>query len=154
MDLTLHVDLERVKEQGVAPDTEMVEVIRKRCSGEGVDVAFEMSGSNQALNTAIAATRRGGDIILFGISTGDFTLTDFQNIIMQGKTLHSIVGRKVFQTWYIMSNLLQAKSHQLQDKIYDVILNRGQGTIVPFDKFDRDVFNRIVQQHPKVIFKF
>jgi len=154
VDLTLHVDLERVKEQGVAPDTEMVEVIRRRCSGEGVDVAFEMSGSNQALNTAIAATRRGGDIILFGISTGDFTLTDFQNIIMQGKTLHSIVGRKVFQTWYIMSNLLQAKSHQLQDKIYDVILNRGQGTIIPFDKFDRDVFNRIVQQHPKVIFKF
>ena len=143
-----------MKEKGVGPDCEMVEVIKKQCSGEGADIAFEMSGSNQALNTAIAATRAGGDIILFGLSSGDYTLTDFQSIIMQGKTLHSIVGRKVFQTWYIMSNLLQSKSLQLQDKIYDVILNRGQGTIVPFEKFDRDVFNRIIQQHPKVILKY
>jgi threonine 3-dehydrogenase len=154
VDLALHVDQEQMKEPGTAPDREMVEVIRTRSAGQGVDVAFEMSGSNRALNTAIAATRPGGDIILFGLSAGDYTLTDFQNIILQGKTLHSIVGRKVFQTWYIMNNLLKSKSHNLQDNIYEVILNRGQGTIVPFDKFDREVFGRVIQQHPKVILKY
>jgi len=154
VDLALHVDLELVKEQGALPDAEMVEVIRKRCLGEGVDVAFEMSGSNQALNTAIAATRAGGDIILFGLSAGDYTLPDFQSIIMHGQTLHGIVGRKVFQTWYTMSNLLKSKSHELQDKIYEVILNRGQGTLVSFDKFDRDAFDRVIRQHPKVILRY
>ena len=143
-----------MEEQGVAPDTEIVEGIRKRCFGNGVDVALEMSGSNQALNTAIAATRAGGDIILFGLSAGNYTLTDFQSIIMHGKTMHGIVGRKVFQTWYIMSNLLKSKAHKLQDKIYEVILNRGQGTIVSFDKFDPDVFGQTIQQHPKVIMKY
>lgn len=154
VDLTITVDKEKQNETGVAPDREIVEAIRKRCSGEGVDVAFEMSGSNQALNTAISASRAGGDVILFGLSAGDFTLTDFQNIILQGKSLHSIVGRRVFQTWVIMNNLLKSKVHKMQDKIYEIILNKGQGTIVPFHTFDRDGFDRTIRQHPKVIFKY
>jgi threonine 3-dehydrogenase len=154
VDLTLAVDKEKQNITSLAPDSEIVEAIRKRCFGEGVDVALEMSGSNQALNTAIAATRAGGDVILFGLSAGDFTLTDFQNIILHGKSLHSIVGRRVFQTWYIMSNLLKSKVHKLQDKIYEIILNKGQGTVVPFHQFDRDGFDRIIQQHPKVILKY
>ena len=121
---------------------------------EGVDVAFEMSGSNQALNTAIASTRAGGDVILFGVSSGDFTLTDFEQIIMLGKTLHSVVGRKVFQTWYIVNNLLTSKGHDLQDKIYEVILNKGEGTVFPFHKFDREPFEQAIKTNPKTILKY
>lgn len=154
VDLTLAVDKEKPNETGSAPDSEISQAIRKQCCGRGVDVAFEMSGSNQALNTAIAATRAGGDVILFGLSAGDFTLTDFQNIILQGKSLHSIVGRRVFQTWYIMNNLLKSKVHKLQDKIYEIILNKGEGTIVPFHGFEPNGFGKAIRQHPKVILKY
>ncbi|MCH8157736.1 MAG: zinc-binding dehydrogenase [Nitrospinae bacterium] len=142
------------KESGCGPDLEIVEAIRKRCFGEGVDVAFEMSGSNQALNTAIAATRAGGDIILFGLSTGDYTLTNFHEIVLYGKSMHSVVGRKVFQTWYTVSNLLMSKGHNLQEKIYDVILNKGEGTVFPFHQFDRDSFEKAIQDHPKIILQY
>ena len=137
-----------------APDLEVVESIRKRCFGEGVDVAFEMSGSNQALNTAIASTRAGGDIILFGLSAGDYTITNFQEIILYGKSMHSVVGRKVFQTWYTMRNLLTSKEHNLQDRIYDVILNKGDGTVMPFHQFDQGVFEQAIQEHPKIVLKY
>jgi threonine 3-dehydrogenase len=137
-----------------APDLEVVEAIRKRCFGEGVDVAFEMSGSNQALNTAIASTRAGGDIILFGLSAGDYTITNFQEIILYGKSMHSVVGRKVFQTWYTMRNLLTSKEHNLQDRIYDVILNKGDGTVMPFHQFDQGVFEQAIQEHPKIVLKY
>ena len=137
-----------------APDLEVVEPIRKRCFGEGVDVAFEMSGSNQALNTAIASTRAGGDIILFGLSAGDYTVTNFQEIILYGKSMHSVVGRKVFQTWYTMRNLLTSKEHNLQDRIYDVILNKGDGTVMPFHQFNRDSFEQAIQEHPKIVLKY
>ena len=63
-------------------------------------------------------------------------------------------GRRVFQTWYILSNLLQSKGHDLQDKIYDVILNRGEGTVVPFADFDPVRFEQSIQAHPKIIFKY
>ncbi len=137
-----------------APDLEVVESIRKRCFGEGVDVAFEMSGSNQALNTAIASTRAGGDIILFGLSAGDYTVTNFQEIILYGKSMHSVVGRKVFQTWYTMRNLLTSKKHNLQDRIYDVILNKGDGTVMPFHQFNRDTFEQAIQEYPKIVLKY
>ncbi|MFQ5451564.1 MAG: zinc-binding dehydrogenase [Nitrospinaceae bacterium] len=153
-DLTLGVSLENRGKSGVGPDPEIVASIRKRCYGEGTDVVFEMSGSNQALNTAIQSVRAGGDIILFGLSAGDFTLTDFQRIIMLGKNMHSVVGRKVFQTWYIMNNLLQSKYLDLQDKIYDVILNRGRETVVPFREFDPKGFGRLIQRYPKIILKY
>lgn len=153
VDLPLQVE-KTAGDVGVGPDAEIVARIRDECFGAGVDVAFEMSGSNRALNTAIAATRAGGDIILFGLSAGDFTLTDFQQIVMHGKTLHSVVGREVFQTWYTMSNLLMSKGHDLQDKIYDVILNKGEGTLFPFHEFDREQFEAAIQNHPKIIFRF
>jgi threonine 3-dehydrogenase len=137
-----------------APDLEVVEAIRKRCFGEGVDVAFEMSGSNQALNTAIASTRAGGDIILFGLSAGDYTITNFQEIILYGKSMHSVVGRKVFQTWYTMRNLLTSKEHNLQDRIYDVILNKGDGTVMPFHQFNRNAFEQAIQEYPKIVLKY
>lgn len=135
-------------------DRAVAEAIRRSCFGEGVDVAMEMSGSNQALNTAIAATRAGGDIILFGLSAGDYVIANFQEIILHGKTLHGVVGRKVFQTWFIVNNLLQSKSCRLQEKIYDVILNRGQGTIVPFLQFEKKAFERAIQERPKIILKY
>ena len=154
VDLTIRVDMEKSAAAGPAPDRDMAEAIRAHCSGRGVDVAYEMSGSNQALNTAIESVRPGGDVILFGLCGGDFTLSNFQQVIMHGKTLHGIVGRRVFQTWHIMRNLLESKHHDLQDKIYEVILNRGEGTLVPFHEFDRDRFGQLIRQHPKIVLKY
>jgi len=150
-DAVLKVDTEK---PGPGPDADLAESIRKLCYGEGVDVAMEMSGSNQALNTAIESTRAGGDIILFGLSSGDYTLPDFERIILYGKTLHGVVGRKVFQTWYIVSNLLMSKKHGLQEKIYDVILNGGKGTVFPFREFDAGKLEAAMKAHPKIVFSY
>jgi threonine 3-dehydrogenase len=152
VDAVIKVDREQAS--GAAPDAALAEAIRKQCMGEGVDVAMEMSGSNQALNTAIEAARPGGDIILFGLSGGDYTLTEFQNVILYGKTLHGVVGRKVFQTWFIVRNLLMSTKHPLQEKIYEVILNRGEGTIFPFHRFEVEKLEATMKEYPKIMFDY
>lgn len=154
LDLPIHISRSPAQANSYQPDLDIARIIREKCYGEGVDVAMEMAGSNQALNTAIASTRAGGDIILFGLSAGDYTLSNFQEIIMYGKSLHSVVGRRVFQTWYILSNLLKSGGHNLQDKIYEVILNKGEGTVIPFHSFERKAFEKSIQKYPKVIFKY
>ncbi|MEK9630158.1 MAG: alcohol dehydrogenase catalytic domain-containing protein [Nitrospinota bacterium] len=154
LDIPIQIHRSKNSNNSYEPEIEIVNMIREKCYGEGVDVAMEMSGSNQALNTAIASTRAGGDIILFGLSSGDYTLSNFQEIIMYGKSLHSVVGRRVFQTWYILSNLLKSKGHNLQEKIYEVILNRGEGTVIPFHSFEKNSFEKQIQKYPKVIFKY
>jgi len=154
VDLPLKVNRLTSPTNSVAPDPELVDQIKQACMGEGVDVALEMSGSNQALNNAIASTRAGGDIILFGLSSGDYTLTDFHQIIMYGKSMHSVVGRKVFQTWFTMSNLLMSKGHDLQDKIWEVILNKGEGTLLLFKDFEPGTFEQAIKSHPKIVLKY
>jgi len=42
--------------------------IRELTGGEGVDVAFEVVGSESALRTCLAATRRGGRVVLVGLA--------------------------------------------------------------------------------------
>ncbi|CAL9326023.1 2,3-butanediol dehydrogenase [Streptomyces sp. SudanB52_2052] len=44
------------------------ERIRELTGGEGVDVAFEAVGSESALRTCLAATRRGGRVVLVGLA--------------------------------------------------------------------------------------
>jgi len=122
--------------------------------GVGVDVALEMSGSNAALNTAISAVRRGGHVILFGLKSGDAVIEDFDRVIVDGISLHSVVGRRIFETWHITRNLLESRDPNIHDLIWNVMLNRGQGTIESFAEFDRDRFEKQINTHPKVLLKF
>ena len=122
--------------------------------GVGVDVAMEMAGFNSALNNAIKMTRRGGHVVMFGVKTGDAVIEDIHRVVMNGLQLHGVVGRQIFKTWELTRNLLENRSNGIQDAIYDVILNGGQDTLVDFDTWQRDDFERRIKAHPKVVLRF
>ena len=58
--------------------------IRKLTDGVGVDVALEMTGINSSVNNAIHCVRRGGDVILFGLKSGDAVIENFDRVIVDG----------------------------------------------------------------------
>ncbi|MBI2893106.1 MAG: zinc-binding dehydrogenase [Deltaproteobacteria bacterium] len=135
-------------------DPGLAREVRGITGGVGVDVAMEMSGTNASLNNAIAIVRRGGDVILFGLKSGDAVIEDFDRVIIDGISLHSVVGRRIWETWHITKNLLESRDPNIHDLVYDVILNRGQGTICPFRSFDAASFEKQIQTYPKVVLKF
>jgi threonine 3-dehydrogenase len=135
-------------------DPEIVSAVKAACPPEGADVAFEMAGPESSVNNAVQSVRRGGDVILFGIKAGAFQIQDFDRIILNGVTLHTVVGRRIFQTWYVTKGLLESKTNGIQEKIHDVILKGGEGTIVPIASFEKDSFERTISAHPKVLLKF
>jgi L-iditol 2-dehydrogenase len=47
------------------------DVLLARTNGRGVDVAFEVAGTAEAIETAIATTRPGGRVVLVGIPSDD-----------------------------------------------------------------------------------
>ncbi|MEK7124362.1 MAG: alcohol dehydrogenase catalytic domain-containing protein, partial [Patescibacteria group bacterium] len=51
--------------------------ILEMTDGRGADVAMEMAGPNSSVNTALEITRRGGQVVLFGLKDGDFTIPKF-----------------------------------------------------------------------------
>jgi threonine 3-dehydrogenase len=135
-------------------DPELVASVRKLTDGVGVDVALEMSGQNQSVNNAINLVRRGGDVILFGLKGGEAVIEDFERLIVDGISLHSVVGRRIFETWHITRNLLESRDPNIHDLIWNVILDQGRGTVVDFAKYDRDQFEERITQHPKVLLRF
>ncbi|MBR4163594.1 MAG: L-threonine 3-dehydrogenase [Solobacterium sp.] len=74
---------------------------------EGFDVGLEMSGSQTALNDMIHLMKHGGNIALLGLQDTDATV-DLETVIFNGLNLKGIYGRKVWDTWYKMTTMLQA----------------------------------------------
>ncbi|MSP17370.1 MAG: theronine dehydrogenase [Myxococcales bacterium] len=135
-------------------DPELVKRIRALTDGVGVDVALEMSGQNASVNNAIQAVRRGGDVILFGLKSGDAVVEDLDRVIVNGISLHSVVGRRIFETWHITRNLLESREPNIHDLIWEVILNRGEGTVSDFARFDASAFEEQITKYPKVLIRF
>lgn len=137
--------------QSYIHDAAITEEVRHLTGGVGVDVTIEMSGATAALNTAIAAARRGGNVILFGIRSGDAIIEHIDRVIVDGISLHSVVGRRIWETWHITRNLLEARNSDIQERVYEVILNSGRDCIVKASDFSRDSFGTLIDTHPKVI---
>jgi threonine 3-dehydrogenase len=78
--------------------------------GGGADVVLELSGAEPSINLGLEAARRGAVMSLLGLPKGkSVTIRDYTNdLIFKGLTLHAIVGRRVFDTWIKMLDLLAA----------------------------------------------
>jgi threonine 3-dehydrogenase len=122
--------------------------------GVGVDVAMEMAGHHSSLNNAIRITRRGGDVVLFGVRNGDAVVEDAHRLVMNGLNLHGVVGRQIFDTWNKVRGLLEARDNGIQDAVWNTILAGGEGTVIDIRDWDRATFEGMIQQHPKVVIRF
>ena len=137
-----------------AYNPEVVAEILKITNGLGVDVSFEMAGFNSSFNNALMATRRGGNVILFGIKTGDFILQDYNRLIVRGLTLHAVIGRQIWKTWETTRKLMESIDNGIQEKIFNIILNRGEGTILPIAEYSKERFEKMMAEHPKFLIQF
>ncbi len=137
-----------------AHNQEVTDEIVRLTGGVGVDVSFEMSGFNSSANNCLFATRRGGDVILFGIKTGDFVFEDYNRLIVRGLTLHAVVGREVFATWETTRALLERTENGIQEKLFNVMLNGGTGSILPFTEYTKERFEEMMRVNPKILLQF
>ena len=136
-----------------ARDQAVVERILALTNGIGADVSLEMSGYNSSLNTAIHSTRRGGTVVLFGVKNGDMVLEDYNALILRGISMHAVVGRRVWDTWKTTQKLLENRRNGIADKIYDVILQKGKGSILPLAEYENDAFAEKLKEYPKLLFR-
>lgn len=90
--------------------------------GGGVDVVLEMSGSAPAYDDAGKLVKNGGQIMLLGIPSRPLASFDIGNyVIWKGVTMRGIFGRRMFDTWYTMLDLLAANKSGLKAKLEKII---------------------------------
>jgi threonine 3-dehydrogenase len=102
--------------------------------GGGVDVVLEMSGSEAAYDDAGTIVKNGGQIVLLGIPSRPLSSFDVgKYIVWKGVTMRGIFGRRMFDTWYTMLDLLAADKSGLKAKL-DKVVARAP---VALDDFER-----------------
>ncbi len=133
-------------------DPAVIDRIMELTYGKGVDVSLEMAGPFSSVNNAIDATRRGGEVVFFGIKDGDLTIPKFNRTIVRGLTMHCVIGREIFKTWQTSQRVLSNKDNGIQDAIWNTILKGGKDTIIPFSTFTPESFEASMSAHPKIVF--
>lgn len=84
--------------------------VKEHTSGYGADIVLELAGVPQAIHEGFAMLRKGGRFSAFGlISDSSVTLNYNDDIVFKGCQIHGISGRKMFDTWYRVRNLLASK---------------------------------------------
>jgi threonine 3-dehydrogenase len=81
------------------------DIVKELGMREGFDVGLEMSGSTDALENMLENMFHGGKIALLGL-LGQGAI-DWDYVIFNGLTLKGIYGRRMFETWYKMTSMIQ-----------------------------------------------
>jgi threonine 3-dehydrogenase len=108
-------------------DPGMRRAILELVGDAGPDVFLEMSGSGAALESGLSLLRHGGRAAILGISAGKVTLDVSELIVLKGITVLGIFGRKIWETWYQMQQLVKDRRVDLAPIISHV---------VPFERFE------------------
>jgi len=92
----------------VNPEKESLATVQKELGmKEGFDVAMEMSGSPSALDAILDNMFHGGKIALLGILPDQIPM-DWNKVVFNMLTIKGIYGRKMFETWYKMTAMVQS----------------------------------------------
>ncbi|HTQ45471.1 MAG TPA: L-threonine 3-dehydrogenase [Polyangiaceae bacterium] len=82
------------------------ERISQLTDGRGLDGVLEMSGHPGAVRDGLAALRMGGRLSMLGLPTEPYDLDWNRLVIFKGVTVHGIIGRRMYDTWYQMDQLM------------------------------------------------
>ena len=91
-----------------ATQSDLVDEIKRRTRGDGVNVLLEMSGSGAAIDLGLQLVRNGGRAALLGIPADNVNLNLAERIIFKGLTVLGINGRRMFETWYQTEALVRS----------------------------------------------
>ncbi len=81
--------------------------LRAATDGDGVDVVLEMSGAEAALHAGLKALTNGGRISLLGTHARPATIDVSAEMIFNGIRVYGITGRRMWETWYRTTALLE-----------------------------------------------
>lgn len=100
-----------------ATDPNWIKKVKDHTRGDGPDVLLEMSGSPHAIDDGFKALRMGGTAALLGIPSRPISFDLSNHVIFKGATVLGVNGRRMFETWYQMEEMLLSGRLELNDII-------------------------------------
>ncbi|WP_217218461.1 L-threonine 3-dehydrogenase [Deinococcus peraridilitoris] len=85
---------------------DVVRTVRDATRGNGVDALLEFSGNQTAIRQGFGALTYGGHASMLGIPAGAIEFDLANDIVFKAATVIGISGRKMFETWYQVRELV------------------------------------------------
>src|SRR6185436_3258439 len=84
------------------------QAVQRATGNLGVDVVLEMSGVPSAIHQAFKLVRVGGQVQMLGIPAKPMEVDFATEIIFKGITMYGVVGRRMYDTWLLMTRFLRS----------------------------------------------
>jgi threonine 3-dehydrogenase len=123
---------------------DVVAAVLDATDGRKADALLEFSGAEPAIRQGFQLLRDGGEAALLGIPDRPIELDWANDLVFKGVTVRGIVGRRLWETWYSVRDLLQAGLVNLQplvthrfaladfDQAMDTMQSGQSGKVVMF----------------------
>ncbi len=82
--------------------------------GAGVDVIGEFSGNKKAIEQAFKYIKPGGGISMLGIPSSNIEIDFASDVIFKGIHIYGVVGRRIYDTWYQVKDLIHSGKLHLE----------------------------------------
>ncbi|MGE4483962.1 MAG: alcohol dehydrogenase catalytic domain-containing protein [Oscillospiraceae bacterium] len=111
--------------------TDVLDEVMRLTGGNGVDVVFEMSGALHLYNLGIDCLSKGGTLVSVGLFNEPVVIEDYNSrVIRSERTLTSVFGRLMFETWAVTKEFLS---------LGRIDLDRYIGAVLPLEEFGHGV---------------
>lgn len=96
---------------------DVVAEVLKVTDGKGVDVIGEFSGNKGAIELAFKYIKKGGGMSLLGIPSKPIEIDLANDIVFKGISIYGVTGRRIYDTWYQVKELIESGKLHLDDII-------------------------------------
>ncbi len=97
-------------------EEDVIARVLEETGGHGADVIGEFSGNKTAIEQAFKYLKPGGGLSLLGIPSKDIDVDVATDIVFKGIQIYGVVGRRIYETWYQVKELIDQNKLDL-DKI-------------------------------------
>ncbi|HIK00455.1 TPA: alcohol dehydrogenase catalytic domain-containing protein [archaeon] len=142
-----HIDLGKRVGAHVVVDRHnenVVERVKEETNGDGVDVFYEMAGSQGAIEQGLKVLKPGGQATLLGLPPQQVCLMWSKDVVLKDITIRAIYGREIPHTWNLMKKLFTDKKFDISpivthkfklddfEKAIEVMKSGRSGKVVMF----------------------
>ncbi len=98
-------------------DEDVYEKVMEYTNGMGADVIGDFSGNKTAIETAFKYLKHGGGFAILGIPNTNISVNVTDDIVFKGARIYGVTGRRIYDTWYQVRDLLDSNKLHLNDII-------------------------------------
>ena len=104
---------------------DLTATVRGLTRGDGVETLLEFSGNQSAIRQGFGALTFGGHVSVLGLPSGPVVLDLANDIVFKAATVTGVSGRRMFETWYQVRELVASGRVDLRKVIsHDLPMSR------------------------------